>query len=63
MSKIEDHMKKQIEEILKGLSPDERELLWRVVKAERDKLHMKNPRGINEDIKRAVTEIVKKLPD
>ncbi|NJK68549.1 MAG: hypothetical protein HC941_20280 [Microcoleus sp. SU_5_3] len=63
MSKSEDYMKQQIEELLKNLSPDERELLWRVVKAERDKLHMKNPRGINDDIKRAVTEIVKRLPE
>jgi hypothetical protein len=63
MPESEDYMKKQIQEILKGLTPDERDLLWRVVKAERDKLHMKNPRGINDDIRRAVTEIVKKLPE
>jgi len=63
MSQSEDYMKKQVEEILKGLSADERELLGRIVKAERDKLHMKNPRGINDDIRKAVTEIIKKLPE
>lgn len=63
MSEAEEDMKKQVTEILKHLSKDEQELLWRVVQAERDKLHMKNPRGINDDIRKAVTDIVKKLPD
>ena len=59
MSESEDFMKKQTEAILRELSPEEREILWRVIKAERDKLHMKNPRGINEDIWKAITEIIK----
>ena len=59
MSASEEDMKKQIEAILRDLTPEEREILWRVIKAERDKLHMKNPRGINEDIWKAITEIVK----
>ena len=63
MSEAEDDMKKQVTEILKGLSTDERELLAKIIEAERDKLHMKNPRGIHDDIKKAVKEIVKKLPD
>lgn len=63
MSKSEDYMKQQTQEILKALTLEERELLGRVVQAERDKLHMKNPRGINDDLRRAVTEIIKKVPD
>ena len=59
MSASEEDMKKQIEAILRDLTPEEREILWRVIKAERDKLHMKNPRGINEDIWKAITEIIK----
>jgi len=59
MSASEEDMKKQTEAILRELSPEEREILWRVIKAERDKLHMKNPRGINEDIWKAITEIIK----
>jgi hypothetical protein len=58
MSDFED-VKKQTEAILKRLSPEEQALLWKVIKAERDKLHMKNPRGINEEIWKAVTEIIK----
>ncbi|MEQ8970387.1 MAG: hypothetical protein RIE73_08325 [Coleofasciculus sp. C1-SOL-03] len=58
MSEFED-VKQQTEAILKRLSSEERELLWRVVKAERDKLYMKTPRGINDDIWQAITEIVK----
>jgi hypothetical protein len=59
MSASEEDMKKQTEAILRELSPEEREILWRVIKAERDKLYMKNPRGINEDIWKAITEIIK----
>ena len=59
MSASEEDMKKQTEAILRELSPEEREILWRVIKAERDKLHMKNPRGINEDIWKAITDIIK----
>jgi hypothetical protein len=63
MSEAEADMKKKVTDILKGLSTDERELLAKIIQAERDKLHMKNPRGINEDIRKAVTEIVKKIPE
>jgi hypothetical protein len=59
MSGAEEDMKKQIESILRKLSAEEQEILWKVIKAERDKLHMKNPRGINEDIGKAITEIIK----
>ena len=59
MSASEEDMKKQIEAILRDLTPEEREILWRVIKAERHKLYMKNPRGINEDIWKAITEIIK----
>jgi hypothetical protein len=63
MSEAEEDMKKQVTQILTGLSTDERELLAKIIQAERDKLHMKNPRGINDDIRKAVIEIIKKLPD
>ncbi|MEG5170864.1 hypothetical protein [Microcoleus sp. B3-D7] len=63
MSEAEENMKKQVTQILKGLSADEQELLAKIIKAERDKLHMKNPRGINDDMRKAVIEIIKKLPD
>lgn len=58
MSGIEE-LKKQTEEILKALSSEERELLARVIVAEREKLHMKNPRNIKEDIFKAVQESIK----
>jgi predicted YcjX-like family ATPase len=63
MSEAEEDMKKQVTQILKGLSADERELLAKIIQAERDKLYMKTPRGINDDIRKAVIEIIKKLPD
>ncbi len=59
MSESEDDVKEQTHRILQELSPEERELLWRVIKAERDKLHMGTPRGINDDIWKAVRETIK----
>lgn len=58
MSGIEE-LKKQTEEILKALSSEERELLARVIVAEREKLHMKKPRDIKDDIFNAVQETIK----
>ncbi|MCT7975232.1 hypothetical protein [Laspinema olomoucense] len=59
MSGSEEDMKKQTEAILRKLSAEEQEILWKVIKAERDKLYMKKPIGINEDIEKAITEIIK----
>jgi hypothetical protein len=49
----------QVRAILEELSTEEKLLLSRVIKAERDKLHMKTPRGINEDIWTAISEVIK----
>lgn len=46
-------------EILGQLSTDEQQLLVRVIRAEQDKLHMKNPRNIQEDLWKALTEVFK----
>lgn len=58
MSESEDLMRKEVENILKALTREEREILNRVIAAERNKLHMKNPKGINEDIWKAIMEII-----
>lgn len=49
----------KVTEILKELTKEERQLLSKVIEAERDKLHMSKPRGINDDIWKAVKEIFK----
>jgi hypothetical protein len=49
----------RVREILENLSEDEQKLLSAVIAAERDKLYMQKPRGINEDLWRALTEIVR----
>jgi hypothetical protein len=46
-------------EILSELSSDEQQLLVRVIRAEGDKLHMKKPRDIKDDLWKAVTEVFK----
>jgi hypothetical protein len=45
--------------ILQELNLSERELMLKVIKAEREKLHMSRPRGIYEDIWKIVTETIK----
>ncbi len=49
----------KIREILQSLSEDERKLLSRVLDAERDKLYMQKPRGINDDLTKAITEVIR----
>lgn len=51
-------MKEKVQKILKELTEEERKLLDRVIKAEREKLHMSKPRGINDEILQAVKEII-----
>jgi hypothetical protein len=36
-----------------------REIIERVLQAERDKLYMKNPRNINDDILKIIKDVVK----
>lgn len=49
----------KIRAILENLAETEQKLLSAVITAERDKLYMQKPRGINEDLWRALTEIIK----
>jgi|GEM_PF-1211220 len=49
----------RIREILENLSEDEQKLLSAVIAAERDKLYMQKPRGINDDLWRALTETIR----
>ena len=49
----------KVKAILANLSEDEQRLLSAVVAAERDKLYMQKPRGINDDLWRALTEVIK----
>jgi ribosome recycling factor len=49
----------KIRACLAELTEEERQLLGKVITAEREKLHMKQPRHINDDIWKAVTEVLK----
>ncbi len=49
----------KIRGILENLTETEQKLLSAVIVAERDKLYMQRPRGINEELWRALTEIIK----
>lgn len=49
----------KIRGILENLTETEQMVLSAVITAERDKLYMQRPRGINEDLWRALTEIIK----
>jgi hypothetical protein len=57
MTKSEEElMKEKIYEIFQHLSKNEINLLWRIVEAERERLHMSKPRGIYEAIIKALEE-------
>lgn len=45
--------------LLENLTKEEQQFLSGVVVAEREKLHMQKPRGINEELWRVLTETIK----
>jgi hypothetical protein len=49
----------KIHAILVGLTESEKKLLNSVIAAERDKLYMQKPRGINDEVWKALTEIIR----
>lgn len=53
-----DSIKPRILEAIKKLSPQEQDLLVRVLKIEREKLYLERPR-VKDDLLRAVREVFK----
>ncbi|MBD1936336.1 hypothetical protein [Microcoleus sp. FACHB-68] len=53
-SSIED-----IQEPILNAPPEIRQIIERVLAAEKDKLYMKNPRNINDDILRIIKESIR----
>jgi hypothetical protein len=49
----------KVRAILENLSQDEQRLLSAVLNAEREKLYMQKPRGINDDLWRVLTENIR----
>jgi hypothetical protein len=49
----------RIHAILFNLTEPEQRLLSAVITAERDKLYMQRPRGINDDLWRALADIIR----
>ena len=45
-----------VQEPITSAPPEVRQIIERVLQAEKDKLYMKNPRNINDDILRIVKE-------
>jgi hypothetical protein len=52
-------IKEEFNSIIQKLTQEEKNLLQKIIKVERDKLYMSKPRGINDDIYKAVTEVIK----
>ncbi len=55
----ESERQQKLHSILKELEEVERELLSKVIKAEQQKLHMKLPRNINDDLWKALAETIR----
>lgn len=60
MTKTDDELKGEGQEILRGLAKEELVLLSRVIEAERAKIHLGSPTGIYDDIRKAIDEIIHK---
>ena len=48
----------EVQEPIASAPPEVRQIIERVLQAEKDKLYMKNPRNINDDILKIVKEAV-----
>lgn len=48
-----------VQEPITSAPPEVRQIIERVLQAEKDKLYMKAPRNINEDILRIVKEMIR----
>jgi hypothetical protein len=53
-----DHTRRRIVELVNELPDDVREVLAEVLRLEKDKLHLKLPRGIVEDIADVIKRVV-----
>lgn len=54
-----NEIKEKVRAIIQALSRDEQLLFRNVLLAEREKLHMSKPLGINDDLERVVREVIK----
>lgn len=52
-------LEEQIAKLLRDIDPKVMSVISRVLAAEQAKLHQKNPRGINEDIRQIIEEEVR----
>lgn len=58
-SSYQDKLNSQeIQDPITSASPEVQEIIERVLQAERDKLYMKNPRHINDDILKIIKDVV-----
>jgi hypothetical protein len=48
----------KIEDPINSASAEVKQIIERVLQAERDKLYMKNPRNINDDILKIIKEVI-----
>ncbi|MBW4574431.1 MAG: hypothetical protein KME08_04015 [Aphanothece sp. CMT-3BRIN-NPC111] len=51
-------MSDDVQQPITDAPPEVREIIERVLQAEKDKLYMKNPRHINDDILQIIKEVV-----
>jgi hypothetical protein len=58
MSETDDDVEEEVRSILAELSEEERELLSRVLDVERDKLHMKVPHGVNDELSEVIEQTI-----
>lgn len=50
--------KEELEDLWSDLSPEGRRLVTEVIRIEREKLHMTNPRNVNKEILKEIRRIV-----
>lgn len=59
MPESESERQQKLRSILEELDEDERELFSKVLQAEQQKIHMSNPRNINDDLWKVLMETIR----
>ena len=58
MSKINNSSLNNIQEPISSASPEVKAIMQKVLKLEKDKLYLKTPRNINEDILHIIKDVI-----
>lgn len=59
MPETKQDIETKVRDILLDLTEDERTLLQKVIQSEKERIHMKRPHGIYDDIRESIEQVIR----